>query len=133
MTNKQPCCEKCELTSYERDEYDRGIGLTTECHNPSCECHTPASKQTEGKEYITAYDLRGPWADEPAKESIREQINTKIDSLLSSERKALAEKIEGMIGNHRCSYGTEGKQVCADCVRVEGWNDALSEVLALLK
>ena len=40
------CCEKCEWIDYERDEYDRGIGLTNYCRNSKCPCHSKIGERT---------------------------------------------------------------------------------------
>lgn len=37
---QEGCCDACEWIDYERDEHDRGIGLTSYCRNSKCECHT---------------------------------------------------------------------------------------------
>ena len=38
------CCEKCACVTYERDEYDRGVGLTSECKDTKCKCHQEQPK-----------------------------------------------------------------------------------------
>jgi hypothetical protein len=43
VSEQKDCCEKCEWTDYQTDEYDRGIGLTTTCRNSKCFCHSPSS------------------------------------------------------------------------------------------
>jgi hypothetical protein len=47
MTNEKKCCGLCEWIVQERDEYDRGIGLTYECRDSSCPCHSPAPQGRE--------------------------------------------------------------------------------------
>jgi hypothetical protein len=43
--NQSGCCELCEWTDYEVDEYDRGMSLTTVCRNKNCPCHSKDTNQ----------------------------------------------------------------------------------------
>lgn len=47
MTEPKICCDACEYTHYQTDEFDRGVGLITECRNSKCECHTPESDKVQ--------------------------------------------------------------------------------------
>lgn len=44
-------------------------------------------------EYITLYDLRGPWAEESAKKIILQRINTKIDTIIKEKDKEREEAV----------------------------------------
>ena len=44
-------------------------------------------------EYITLYDLRGPWVEESAKEIILRQINTKIDTIIKEKDREKEEAV----------------------------------------
>ena len=169
MTNKQPCCNKCSC--WEKDPYCCHNN-DCDCHTPASKqtggkiqcsdfsCSEGCTGVHVGAHCLVPSDIRGAicsltsrMLDNPDKSGIYQttrfydDMESFIKSLLSSERKTLAEKVAKIRNKFRKFDNYDGNNLHSaeehysisaknwdEIIRLEdGAQAALSEVLALLK